>query len=555
MSRIEMRVPDIGSDSAEVIELCVTPGETIKVDDSIVVLESSKATMEVPATQAGTVLEMCVSVGDEVSEGSVLLILESAESSEVAPVVDNLMNTPAVEDSDLVPVLENAVPAPPVSAIPAVSARQQVKDSLEIVNIPNLGGASSVTVIEVCARPGQRVEKDDPLVVLESDKASMEIGAPEAGVLESMALALGDEVQEGDLVATLLIQARPNEDHPPEAVPLPVLSDVSLNTAPVHRNTLAAATATDAQNERSDPRVHAGPAVRKIAREFGVDLAQVKGSGPKDRVLKEDLQGFVKQSLQKVGAAATTGLAGTALPAIKLPDFSQFGAVTRRPMSKIHQATAHNMTASWLNIPHVTQFDEADISELESFRKAQSAVAKTKDLKLTILPFLLKACAYALTRLPQFNVSLDMGRGEVVQKSYCHIGVAVDTPAGLVVPVIRNVDQKSIWSLAQETLELANKAKNRQLKPADMQGGCFTISSLGSVGGTAFTPIVNAPEVAILGVSKATIKPWWDGQQFQPRLMLPLSLSYDHRAVNGADAARFTTLLGTLLADIRELLL
>ncbi len=532
MSKIELRVPDIGSDSAEVIELCVGPGDRLEVDDSVVVLESSKATMEVPATQAGVVLEMRVAIGDEVGEGDLLLVLESLESD-------------AAESVQVAPLLTEPAPVPKTASPRAAAA---AKGRLEIVNIPGLQGANHVTVIEVAVSPGQTVNKDDVLVVLESDKASMEIGAPEAGVIESIALAQGDEVQEGDLVATLqvapLVEAQASVaavDAPVETAVIPVVRDKPAVAEPV--------------SLPASGQVHAGPAVRKIAREFGVDLSRVKGTGPKARILKEDVQNFVKSSLHKAGVASSETQGGGVLPLIRLPDFSQFGPVSRQALSKIQRVTAQNMSASWLNVPHVTQFDEADITELESFRKAQAEAAKSKNLKLTLLPFLLKACAYGLRQLPQFNVSLDLGRDEIIHKDYCHIGMAVDTPSGLVVPVIRDVDKKSLWALAQEAQVLADKAKNRQLKPAEMQGGCFTISSLGSVGGTAFTPIVNAPEVAILGVSRAAIKPVWDGVAFQPRLVLPLSLSYDHRAVNGADAARFTGLLGKVLTDIRELLL
>jgi len=302
--------------------------------------------------------------------------------------------------------------------------------------------------------------------------------------------------------------------------------------------------------------VHAGPAVRKLARELGVDLARVKGSGPKSRIIKDDVHGYVKAQLQQAQQGAVVPGAGTSgIPGVKLPDFSQFGEVEREGMSRMMSVTALNMHRSWLNVPHVTQFEDADISDMEDFRKSLKALGEKKGVKMTPLPFMLKACAAALAELPQFNVALDMDRKEVVHKKYIHIGIAVDTPHGLMVPVIRNVDQKGLWELAAESAELASKARDKKLKPAEMQGACFTITSLGGIGGTAFTPIVNTPEVAILGVSKAAMKPVWDGTAFQPRLMLPLSLSYDHRAVNGADAARFTSALARLMGDIRTLLL
>ncbi len=349
----------------------------------------------------------------------------------------------------------------------------------------------------------------------------------------------------------------PSADGKPSPAPADAKNPPAAPSGPPSAQLTGAAhepapTLDEAQVEQAARKVHAGPAVRRLAREFGVDLGQVGGSGPKHRIIKEDVQTFVKQSLQQLGSGAGGGLG---LPQVKLPDFSQFGKVERKPMSKIHRATAEGMQRSWLNVPHVTQFDEADITALEEFRREQKSAAAQRDTKLTLVPFLLKACAYALRTYPQFNVSLDTHSWELIQKDYVHIGLAVDTPVGLLVPVIRDVDKKGLWDLARESADLAMRARDRKLQPADMQGGCFSISSLGGIGGTAFTPIVNTPEVAILGVSKAQMRPLYQDGQFVPRLMLPLSLSYDHRAVNGADAARFTALLGTLLSDIRHLLL
>jgi pyruvate dehydrogenase E2 component (dihydrolipoyllysine-residue acetyltransferase) len=437
------------------------------------------------------------------------------------------------------------------------------------VKVPDIGGSTDVEVIELCVAPGDTIAVDDPVIVLESDKATMEIPASDAGAVLEMKVAVGDKLSEGDLI--LLVEGvegieaagevEPKSSTQPETKPELVVEsnapkpteEKSVTTTDkdiaVAKNIAVSSVEVSADSDK----VHAGPAVRKVAREFGVELSQVKGTGPKGRVLKEDVQLHVKTRLKQGGGSS--GVVGSGIPVIKLPDFSQFGPIERKPLSRIHKLTAESMHASWLNVPHVTQFDEADITEMESFRKAQKAVAEAKGTRLTPLPFILKACAYALNQYPQFNTSIDMSTHELIQKRYVNIGVAVDTPAGLVVPVIRDVDKKGLWELAEECIELAGKAKNKKLKPADMQGGCFTISSLGSVGGTAFTPIVNTPEVAILGLSKASIKPVWQGSEFVPRLMLPLSLSYDHRAVNGADAARFTTLLGTLLSDLRQLLL
>ncbi len=558
MSIIEVTVPDIGGASdVEVIEVLVSPGDTVAEEDSIIVLESDKATMEVPSPHAGVVREVKVKVGDRVNEGDLVLVLETdattaGDSSQAQAQEEPEAGTPA-----------SVPPSVPAEDKPAPAAAGEAR--VEVVRVPDIGGSKDVPVIELCVQPGDVVAEEDSLIVLESDKATMEVPSPVAGKVVRLLVNVDDKVNEGTPIAEIEVSGgaaaepasapasqAPAESPAPTAAPAAVPAAAPASAAP-------AAPASDADKEAianaSARKVHAGPAVRKLAREFGVDLTQVKGSGPKGRILKEDVQAFVKAGMQKLQSGSAPVGAGMGLPTVKLPDFSQFGPIDRRAMSKIHQVTADNMARSWLTVPHVTQFDEADITDLEDFRKAQKAAAERRGTKLTPLPFLLKACAYALKALPQFNVSLDMEKHEIIQKHYIHIGVAVDTPHGLMVPVIRDVDTKSIWELAEETLDLAAKAKDKKLKPAEMQGGCFTISSLGSVGGTAFTPIVNTPEVAILGVSRAQVKPVWNGKEFVPRLMLPLSLSYDHRAVNGADAARFTTLLGELLGDIRKLLL
>lgn len=543
MSIQEVRVPDLGgADEVEVIEISVSPGDSVEQEQSLIVVESDKATVELPSPAAGTIQEIKVSVGDKVTQGDLVALLETAQAQaareEPAPAADQ--QTP-----------EATAPAAEPVAAPEES---QPETREEVVKVPDIGEAQGVTVIEVSVQPGDRVEAEGTLIVLESDKATMEIPSPAAGVVQEVLVKVNDSVDEGTPIARMLLEAQPQQKPAPAAKPEPSQpTAIQPEPAPEpSKPAPAPARGLDEQSaERSARKVHAGPAVRKLAREFGVDLGLVKGTGPKQRILKDDVQGFVKESLKHV----TGGGGGTGLPAVKLPDFSQFGKIERRPMSKIHRATAENMARSWLNVPHVTQFDEADITELEAFRKAQKQAGEQRGLKLTLLPFLLKACAYALRTFPQFNVSLDTQTWEVIQKDYLNIGLAVDTPAGLMVPVIREVDQKSLWELARETADLAARARERKLTPAEMQGGCFTISSLGGIGGTAFTPIVNTPEVAILGVSKAQIKPVYQNDQFVPRLMLPLSLSYDHRAINGADAARFTALLGELLGDIRRLLL
>lgn len=555
MSSVELRVPDIGGGAdVEVIEISVAVGDRIEVEDAVIVLETDKATMEIPATDAGVVMNMNLAVGDKVSEGDLILTLDVEDATSAGGDSQSGVSEPVVDQKEEAPVVTDA---------PSSSSNMTVR-------VPDLGGAAKVSVIEVSVSEGDAVTEEDFLIVVETDKASMEIPSPSAGTIAKLFAKVGDELNEGDPIAELTgvggvaesasvkeANSEPHVEASASEKSAPVSQQTLASTASANTPSLTTAVAEKAATElnQSSGKVHAGPAARKIARELGVDLTLVKGSGPKQRIVKDDVQAFVKAQMQKAQSGASNVVAGSGIPAIKLPDFSQFGAVERQPMSRIHKITAANMSANWLNIPHVTQFDEADITELEAFRKQQKKVAELRNVKLTPLPFILKACAYALAQYPQFNVSLDMDKEELIQKSYIHIGFAVDTPDGLVVPVIRDVDQKGIWQLAEECMALAKKAKDKKLLPSDMQGGCFTISSLGSVGGTAFTPIVNAPEVAILGVSKAAMKPVYDGEGFVPRLMLPLSLSYDHRAVNGADGARFTSLLSELLGDIRNLVL
>ena len=440
--------------------------------------------------------------------------------------------------------------------------------SSEIIKVPDIGGSEDVPIIELAVAEGDEVSEEDPLITLESDKASMDVPSPFKGKLVELAVKEGDTVSEGDLIGYVeVVGAKPSKpkqsESPKREAASGKQSDKSAGKAEAKSQPKADSgakqPAAPAEQPRDGKLVHAGPAVRMLARELGVELARVKPSGPKERVLKEDVHAYVKQAMkaQQEGGAKPSAPAagGSGIPPIPDVDFSQFGEVEEKPMGRLMKMGATNLHRSWVNLPHVTQFEDADITDMEDFRKAQKAAGEKKGVKMTPLPFLLKACATALAELPQFNVSLDMERKEVVRKKYIHIGIAVDTPHGLMVPVIRNVDQKGLWELAAESAELAQKARDKQLKPAEMQGACFTITSLGGIGGTAFTPIVNTPEVAILGVSKASMKPVWDGKEFQPRLMLPLSLSYDHRAVNGADAARFTNLLTQLLGDIRTLLL
>ncbi|NWO04647.1 MAG: dihydrolipoyllysine-residue acetyltransferase [Alteromonadaceae bacterium] len=575
MSEQEIKVPDLGgADEVEIIEVSVSEGDSVEAEDPILTLESDKASVELPSPAAGKITKITAKVGDKVKEGDVVGMIEAGEASGdegdsgEADASDSAEEASSDSGDDKA-ASEDAEEAEKDASEPKddkPAAKKGGGSRQETVKVPNLDGFDDVPVIEINVAEGDTVSEEDPLVTVESDKATMEIPSPYAGKIIKLLVKEGDKLSEGNDLLEMSVEGEGGDEEEET-------SESSAQASEQAESSDAASKSKEepAESQPSEPasgpgsmyeppaagtKVHAGPAVRKLARELGADLARVKGSGPKHRILKDDVQDYVKSQLQQTqqgGAVAATGGAG--IPGVKLPDFSQFGEVERESMSRMMAATAVNMQRSWLNVPHVTQFDEADITEMESFRKAQKAAGEKKGIKMTPLPFLLKACAAALAELPQFNVSLDMERKEVVRKKYIHIGIAVDTPHGLMVPVLRDVDQKGLWELAAESAELAQKARDKQLKPAEMQGACFTITSLGGIGGTAFTPIVNTPEVAILGVSKAAMKPVWDGEDFQPRLMLPLSLSYDHRAVNGADAARFTNLLTQLLGDIRTLLL
>ena len=559
-----IKVPGIGDGEGEVIEILVKPGDTVEAEQSLVVLESDKASMEIPCPKAGTVKSIKVSMGDSLKEGDDLIELESADDAQSEP---EQKAEPEASDSKAEP--ENA-PAQPAEA--ESSAEDTSGGEVKEVKVPDLGSDSKAEVIEILVAKGDRVEADQSLIVLESDKASMEIPAPFAGTVESVEIKQGDQAGTGDLILHLRTEGRgatkpaaPSKNKTPasEAPNKPAAeSDKQEDTQRTGEAQSADAHAPPAEDDTPPPvggpsregtKVHAGPAVRLLAREFGIELAKVKPSGPRDRILKEDVQKYVKGLAKQEQQPAAAGGAG--IPAVPTIDFSRFGEIETRDMTRLQQAGATNIHRSWLNVPHVTQFDLADISELESFRKAQKAVAEKAGVKLTVLPFLLKACAHLLREMENFNASLAPNGKRLIYKKYVNIGFAVDTPDGLMVPVIRDVDKKSLLQLAGEAAELAEKARTKKISADAMQGACFTISSLGHIGGTYFTPIVNAPEVAILGVSKATMQPVWDGDGFQPKLMLPLSLSYDHRAINGAAAAQFTRRLGELLGDIRSMLL
>ena len=539
----EIKVPDIGSTGkASIIEVAVKPGDTIAAEQTLITLESDKASMEIPSPAAGVVESVSVKVGDEVGTGDLILVLKGAANAKPSKSVESKAgDKPAKEAAE--PELHEEAAAEPAG------------ESVEEIKVPDIGSTGSANVIEVLVKAGDQVKAEQSLIVLESDKASMEIPAPKAGVVESVAIKVNDQAKTGDLILTLKVAG---------AAPKQAAKPAAGNTASAPAAEKKAEAPAKAAAPASAPaagkgkKVHAGPAVRMVAREFGVDLGEVTPTGPKGRILKEDVQAYVKDQLQKskaAPAAAAGATGGAGIPPIPTVDFSKFGEIEEVPMTRLMQVGANNLHRSWLNVPHVTQFDQSDVTDLEAFRVGQKAVAEKAGVKLTILPFLLKACAHVLKELPDFNASLAPSGKAVIRKKYVHIGFAVDTPDGLLVPVIRNVDQKSLLQLAAEAAQLAEKARTKKLSGDDMQGACFTISSLGHIGGTGFTPIVNAPEVAILGVSKASMQPVWDGKAFQPRLMLPLSLSYDHRVINGAAAARFTKRLGDLLAEIRGLLL
>ncbi|GGK22007.1 pyruvate dehydrogenase E2 component (dihydrolipoamide acetyltransferase) [Pseudomonas koreensis] len=534
----QVHVPDIGSSGkAQIIEIQVKVGDTVEADQSLITLESDKASMEIPSPAAGVVKAISVKLNDEVGTGDLILDLEVAGA--VAPAA-----APA----------QAAAPAAAAAPAPAAAPAAPVADSVQDIHVPDIGSAGKAKIIEVLVKAGDSVEADQSLITLESDKASMEIPSPAAGVVESISIKLDDEVGTGDLILKLKVKGAA-----PAAAPAPAAAAAPSAPAPAAAAPAAApaAAAPAAAPAKPGAKVHAGPAVRQLAREFGVELSAVGASGPHGRILKEDVQVYVKAMMQKAKEAPAAGGAtgGAGIPPIPVVDFSRFGEIEEVPMTRLMQVGAANLHRSWLNVPHVTQFDSADITELEAFRVAQKAVAEKAGVKLTILPLLLKTCAHLLKELPDFNSSLAPSGKAIIRKKYVNIGFAVDTPDGLLVPVIKNVDQKSLLQLAAEAASLAEKARTKKLSSDEMQGACFTISSLGHIGGTGFTPIVNAPEVAILGVSKATIQPVWDGKAFQPKLMLPLSLSYDHRVINGAAAARFTQRLGSLLGDIRTILL
>jgi pyruvate dehydrogenase E2 component (dihydrolipoamide acetyltransferase) len=537
---IEIFVPDIGADEVEVTEVLVKAGDTVTLDQSLLSVEGDKAAMEVPAPQAGVVQEVRVKAGDKVKTGSLIMVFAGAAETAA----------PVAAAAAVAPVAAVAAPAAPVTA------------TLQEVKVPDIGG-DAVEVTEIMVKVGDVVNADQSLLNVEGDKAAMEVPAPFAGTVAEIKVKVGDKVSTGSLVFVFSTgAAAPVAAAVTAAAPVAAAAPAAVTAAPVAPVAAAAAAPASTGFVENQAYAHASPVVRRLAREFGVDLSKVTGTARKGRVQREDVQNYVKNIIAQVaaGKGAVSG-SGNSVGFDLIPwpkvDFSKFGAVEEKPLSRIQKLSGANLHRNWVRIPHVTQFDEADITTLEEFRKEQNALADKKKMgvKYTPLVFIMKAVAKALEEFPTFNSSLSEDGASLILKKYVHLGIAVDTPNGLVVPVVRDVNKKGIIELSRELQEISVKAREGKLTAADMQGGCFTISSLGGIGGTAFTPIVNAPEVAILGVSKSDIKPKWNGKEFEPRLMVPLSVSYDHRVIDGALAARFTATLASYLADIRQIIM
>jgi len=534
----EVQVPDIGGDEVEVTEIMVKVGDSVTADQSLLSVEGDKASMEVPAPFAGVVKEIKVQAGSKVKTGSLIMLFDVAGSGKA----------PAA----------SAPASAPAAAAPAAASTEQ-KD----VKVPDIGG-DEVEVTEIMVKVGDNVAADQSLLSVEGDKASMEVPAPFAGVVKEIKVQTGSKVKTGSLIMVFEVAGGAKA-----AAPAAASAAATTATAPTASASPAAAPATTAAADgfvANSAYAHASPVIRRLAREFGINLAKVTGTGRKGRIVKEDVQNYVKQLVKQVESGAAPAAAATSaggnnmgfdLLAWPKVDFAKFGAVEEKPLSRIQKISGANLHRNWVRIPHVTQFDEADITGLEEFRKEQNALADKKKMgvKYTPLVFIMKAVAKALEEFPTFNSSLSEDGASLILKKYVHLGIAVDTPNGLVVPVVRDVNKKGIIELSRELQDISVKAREGKLTASDMQGGCFTISSLGGIGGTAFTPIVNAPEVAILGVSKSDIKPKWNGKEFEPKLMLPLSVSYDHRVIDGALAARFTATLASYLADIRQIIM
>jgi pyruvate dehydrogenase E2 component (dihydrolipoamide acetyltransferase) len=545
MSIEEVKLPDVGGESVLIIEVSVKVGDSIDADDAIIVVETEKASMDIPAPIAGTIESLSIKAGDKISEGMIICTLKSADSEKVEKV-----ETKEVEKAQEVQVEKTEAPATPVKVEERVATKQTT--SITEVKLPDVGG-ESVLVIEVSVKVGDNVDADDAILVVETEKASMDIPAPVSGTIESISIKAGDKISEGTVICTL----KSSESVAVEEEVI-VAKEEKSEEKVVSKEVIAVEESSVAYKNQG--KVYASPSVRRIAREYGVDLTLVKGTSEKNRVVKEDVRLFIKKQLSSPTTVTSKGSSigfGSNLPELKEIDFSKFGEIEKVELSRIQKISGPSLHRNYLAIPHVTQFDESDITELEEFRKTQNEVLTKKkaDYKISPLVFALKAVAKALQIHPIFNSSLSADGQSIIYKKYINIAVAVDTPNGLVVPVIKDVDKKGIEQLSIELKEISLKARDGKLKLEDIQGACFTISSLGGIGGTSFTPIINAPEVAILGISKSQMKPVWNGAEFEPKLMLPLSLSYDHRVIDGANGARFSTTLCELLSDIRLLLI
>ncbi len=535
----EILLPDIGDfDSVEVIDIAVKAGDRVDVEDTLVTLESDKATMDIPSPAAGVVKELKISVGDQVAKEALILILTESGDEQAPP------DTPK--------------PASDENPVPEASANSSAANQIKEIVVPDIGDFDSVEVIDVAVKVGDVVEVESTLITVESDKATMDIPSPDASKVTDVKVSNGDKVAQGKLI--VLLEGATAENVPAPSEPAPAKIDkieekkATVDSPPAEpRQAPATPTSSETVGSSKSAKAHASPAIRKFARELGVDLGLVRGSGNKGRILKEDVKSFTKAVMSSDRVFEKSG--GFSLPEIPPVDFSKFGPIETKPLARLKRLGGQNLHRSWLNVPHVTQFDEADISELESFRKSKSEAAAKEGVKLTPLTFFIKAVVVALKKFPEFNSSLSPDTENLILKNYFHIGIAVNTEQGLMVPVVRDADQKGIYDLARELAELAQKARDKKLSPSEMQGGCFTISSLGHIGGTGFTPIVNTPEVAILGISRSTMKPVYQNGEFVPRLILPFSLSYDHRVIDGVAAAEFTRYLGTVLSDIRHILL
>jgi pyruvate dehydrogenase E2 component (dihydrolipoamide acetyltransferase) len=585
MAMIELKVPDIGDfKEVEVIELLVSPGDTVQAEQSLVTVESDKASMEIPSSAAGRIVELKVKIGDKVAEGSVIALLEAqadqggVSATSAAPVQAAPAQAAPVQAA---PAARAAVSAPSPGSAQAGSSATVPTGGALLVEVPDIGDFKDVEVIELLVSPGDVVRPEQSLITVESDKASMEIPSPTGGVVVGLKVKIGDRVSRGSPLLVLApaagtaVHQPPAGAHPPAAqaggsesasprhdAPAPETTGASDPASPLTAAAPGRPLAVPAEpvDGAHVVKAHASPSVRKFARELGVDLSRVRGTGPKQRVLHADVQAYVKAAVALASAAPAPAAApaadgGAALGLLPWPkvDFAKFGPIEAKPLPRIRRISAANLHRNWVMIPHVTNHEDADVTDLEAFRVQINRENEKSGAKLTMLAFLVKACVHALKRFPEFNASLD--GDSLVLKRYWHVGFAADTPNGLVVPVIRDADRKSVAEIATETAELARKARDGKLSPADMQGGTFSISSLGGIGGTAFTPIVNAPEVAILGVSRTATRPVWNGSAFVPRLILPLSLSYDHRVIDGAAAARFNAHLASLLADFRRVML